>query len=170
MATRNLTDKDIKRAKPAASVTRLRDGNVKGLHLTITPAGSKSWAVAFTSPENRKRRYYQLGGLADTKEQATDGCLTLAGARAKACDVRSLIDNDGLDPIEQDARDEEAARQAEIDADTGTVEQLFKLYRQDMQLDGKRSADQIWGAYEYNVKDIIGHMKACDVTKDEDIA
>lgn len=166
MAIRNLTAKDVERAKPGATFTRLRDGNVRGLHLAITPAGTKTWALSYTSPETGRRRYYQLGGLADSKEEETENQLTLAGARAKARTVRDLIENEGIDPIEQDRRDDEAARQAEIDAGTGTVEQLFKLYRDDLNGQGKQG-DKYFAIYEGHVRDVIGHLKAREVTKDD---
>jgi integrase len=170
MATSNLTDKFIKAAKPGKHVIRLRDAKVPGFHLTITPNNKKSWALAYTSPETGKRRFYLLGSYTDDKEAETDHCLTLAKARQKAMLVRSLVDDEGVDPIEAEKR-----LKAETAADEaiGTTRQLLDLYIEDLELDGKRSAKQIKYAFfnggrdddDTNCKSII-HMKARDVTRE----
>jgi len=146
MAIKNLTVTQCKNAQPGQHLIRLKDGAVKGFHLQVTPAGTKSWALAYTSPETGKRRFYALAGYAEDKrqEKATKGAyLTLASARLKATTVRSQVDSD-IDPIEQDKRDAEEARQADIEATTGTTQELFELYIKNLELDGKqRSAAQI---------------------------
>jgi len=172
MAIPNLTSKAIEAAKPGKFVVRLRDGAVPGFHLLITPADSRSWSLAYTSPETGKRRFYPLGSYAKDKDAATDNCLTLKAARKRATEVRSLIDDEGIDPIEQDKRDAERARQATIEAETGTTKQLFELYIQNLEMDGKnRSALQIRNAIleKQGERDCgrLHPMKARDVTKDD---
>lgn len=168
MAISNLTGTQCKNARPGKHLIRLKDGVVKGFHLQVTPKGTKSWALAFTSPITKKRRFYPLGSYVEKKAQETDSCLTLASARIKAGQVRSLIDG-GVDPIEKDKEDAEQARQAAIEASTGTTRQLFELYIENLEKDGKqRSADQIRMALIDGKKkdcESILSMKAKDVKK-----
>jgi integrase len=156
MAASNLTDKTVLAAKPGKFVTRLYDKKETGLILTITPAGSKSWALGFTSPETRKRRFYKLGDYPG---------VGLAKARKLARDARDLLDR-SIDPIEEDLRVENAERQAEIEANTGTVKQMFKLYCAELDRQGKYG-DKYLAIYRNHIKDVIGHMKAREVTKDD---
>lgn len=156
MAASNLTDKAVQAAKPGKYVTRLYDRKETGLILTITPAGSKSWSLGFTSPELRKRRFYKLGDYPG---------VGLAMARKLARDARDLLDQ-GIDPIQENQRVEEAERQAEIDAKTGTVEQLFKIYCSDLERQEK-NGEKYLAIYRNHVRGVIGQMKAREITKDD---
>ena len=53
-----LTNKQIRDAKPKNTVYRLRDTNsvVRGFGVTVAPSGAKSFFLAFTSPEDGKRK------------------------------------------------------------------------------------------------------------------
>ena len=67
MATQNptLTEKSVKALKPKASVYRVRDGiadpALKGFGVVVAPSGTKSFFLAFTSPESAKRTQGTLG-------------------------------------------------------------------------------------------------------------
>lgn len=49
-----LTDTKVKAAKPGEGVIRIWDTKVPGFHLRITPAGTKSFCVAFQRPNGKK--------------------------------------------------------------------------------------------------------------------
>ena len=84
-----LTDKQIRDAKPKNTVYRLRDTNsvVRGFGVTVAPSGAKSFFLAFTSPEDGKRKQISLGRYPSVK---------LADARRLALEYRGRIDN-GVD-------------------------------------------------------------------------
>ena len=84
-----LTDKQIRDAKPKNTVYRLRDTHsvVRGFGVTIAPSGAKSFFLAFTSPEDGKRKQVSLGRYPSVK---------LADARRLALEYRGRIDN-GVD-------------------------------------------------------------------------
>ena len=170
MATRNLTDVDVKSAKPGTHVIRLRDGKVKGLHLVIHPHGAKAWGLSYTSPEVRatdkdgNTRRDPDGRPIMARRNITLGQypgVSLATARRRAGKKRNQID-DGIDPKEEERRQEEAKAAEE---GVGTVRQLFDTYTKDLELDGKRSAKQISGALDLNSGSIV-NMKAKDVTRE----
>jgi len=70
-----LTDRQIKGAKPRKSVYRLRDGNsnLKGFGITIAPAGSKTFFLAYTSPATGKRTQINLGRYPGTNLKQARG-------------------------------------------------------------------------------------------------
>ena len=53
-----LTDKHIRDTKPKKNVYRIRDNNsvCRGFGVVVAPSGSKSFYLAFTSPEDGKRK------------------------------------------------------------------------------------------------------------------
>ncbi len=83
-----------------------RHGDGKGLHLQVTPDGSKSWLLRFTL-RGRTREM----GLGRYDREGIEG-LTLSQARDAAKQARGLLAR-GLDPIEHRA---DAARQSEAAA------------------------------------------------------
>jgi len=54
VAKQQLTDTRVKDAKSGASVVRVWDSAVKGFHLRVTPAGAKSFCVAFQRTTGQK--------------------------------------------------------------------------------------------------------------------
>ena len=64
-----LTDKQIRDAKPRATVYRLRDTQsvCRGFGVVVAPSGSKSFFLSFTSPEDGKRKQVSLGKYPSTK-------------------------------------------------------------------------------------------------------
>jgi integrase len=83
---------------PKTDRITLRDHDVKGLSIRITPSGAKSWSYEFKSPVTCKNARITLG----------DG--SLADARARARELRVLVAS-GRDPS-LDAKHDLAARQA----------------------------------------------------------
>jgi integrase len=86
--TKQLSDTEIRLAKPRAKEYNLADG--KGLYLRIKPIGSKLWLFNYTRPITKKRANLGLGNYPD---------LTLAGARTKAQEFRNVLAQ-GIDPQE----------------------------------------------------------------------
>lgn len=99
----------------ALAVSRLREpglhavGGVSGLCLQVAPGGARSWILRATV--GGKRRDMGLGGFPD---------VTLAGAREKAREARTLIDQ-GLDPILQRQQAASALRAAQAKSMTFEV-------------------------------------------------
>jgi len=127
-----LTDKQIRDAKPKNSVYRLRDTHsvVRGFGVTIAPSGAKSFFLAFTSPEDGKRKQVSLGRYPSVR---------LADARRLALEYRGRIDN-GVDL----AREKQQAIAHNIEQRSlGTLDDLLDLYIADLQEDGKRTAKEV---------------------------
>ena len=84
-----LTDKQIRDAKPKNTVYRLRDTQsvVRGFGVVIAPSGAKSFFLAYTSPEDGRRKQVTLGKYPVVK---------LANARRLALEYRGRIDS-GID-------------------------------------------------------------------------
>ncbi len=166
MATKQLTIKAIEAAKPSSHVYRLRDSQVPGFHITISPAGAKSFAFQYSSPEKKgERRFYSLGVYKSAGAAREDKPITsLEEARGDALKLREKVTK-GIDPLEEDKRKAAAERKRKEEAQTGTVGQLFDLYVSDLSMDGKRSAEQIRGAFAYDCER-LRPLKAADITKD----
>ncbi len=127
-----LTDKRIRDAKPKNTVYRLRDTHsvVRGFGVTIAPSGAKSFFLAFTSPEDGKRKQVSLGRYPSIK---------LADARRLALEYRGRIDN-GVDL----AREKQQAIAHNIEQRSlGTLGDLLDLYIADLVEDGKRTAKEV---------------------------
>jgi integrase len=83
----NLTDRFCATVT-ARSITDFFDIKTKGLNLRVSPSGSKSWAVMFTSPDTEKRARMMLGTYPAT---------SLATARTLAIEAHSKVEA-GDDP------------------------------------------------------------------------
>jgi len=151
-----LTDLSIRNAKPKATVYRLRDGNAvtKGLGVTIAPAGSKTFFLAYTSPVNGERTQINLGRYPSVK---------LKKAREKAIAYRDLIAQ-RIDPKDEARREKE--QQAAI-AGRPTVEDLFDAYIADLEMDQKRSAPEVRRVFYKHIKPVIGASIAAEVSTDQ---
>lgn len=86
--TKQLSDTEIRRAKPKEKEYSLADG--KGLYLRIKPSGSKLWVFNYTRPITKKRANLGLGNYPD---------FSLAHARTEAQTLRSTLAQ-GVDPQE----------------------------------------------------------------------
>lgn len=79
-----LTDTKIRQAKPAGKPYKLPDGG--GLHLYVTPAGSKLWRYRYEFAEREKT--LSIGTYPD---------VSLAEARGRRDEARGLVTK-GMDP------------------------------------------------------------------------
>lgn len=85
MPTNTLTDARCRAAKPGAKLAKLFDGG--GLHLAVTPAGAKTWRVA-----------YRLAGKPQTISLGPYPAVGLAEARQKRDELKATL-RDGGDPM-----------------------------------------------------------------------
>ena len=151
-----LTDRTIRDAKPKKSVYRLRDANVvcRGFGVAISPAGTKTFFLSYTSPEDGKRKQVAIGGFPK---------ISLREARMKAGQLREEVTN-GEDPAVR----KKTAISERIDArNLGTLGDLIDLYVMDLEADGKRSAGEV---IRFKGKDIPATLLARPahlVTKDD---
>jgi integrase len=118
------------------------DVNTPGLCLRVSPGGTKTWQLHYTSP-NGKRARMTLGRLSDD--------LSLAKARARAREARGAI-RDGGDPA--------AERKAKATA--LTVTDLVDIYVQ-RHASTKRSGREIARRLRRNVSNVIGPIKLPDL-------
>ena len=109
--TTQLSDSQIKNAKPKEKEYNLNDGD--GLALRVKPAGSKLWLFNYTRPVTKKRTNMSFGKYPN---------LSLAKARAKAIVARELL-ADGIDPKEY--------RDAELKAKQKVLDQTFEVVAND---------------------------------------
>ena len=151
-----LTDKAIRGSKPRDSVYRLREvgGGVKGLGVTVAPAGSKTFFLGYTAPGSGKRVQVNLGRYPAT---------TLKEARQKAHEAREGLSR-GIDPREEIAK---LARQKTALENRGNVSDLFDIYTRDLELDGKRSAQEVRRIYVKHIDPVIGDKLVAAVTTDD---
>ncbi len=84
--TKQLTDTEVKAAKPKAKEYNLADG--RGLALRVKPTGTKTWIFNYQHPITKKRNNLGFGSYPD---------VTLARAREKRSDARRLLDQH-IDP------------------------------------------------------------------------
>ncbi|NIK64376.1 integrase [Xanthomonas arboricola] len=84
-----MTDTAIRKAKPAATVQKLRDGG--GLYLLLRPDGARWWRWDYRRPVTSKRNTLSLGTYPD---------VSLATARERHAAARKLL-AEGVDPGEQ---------------------------------------------------------------------
>lgn len=156
------TDKYIQSLSPRNVPYRIFEkGSDKGFGIQVSK-NAKTFFMQYKSPITRKRCFIRLGSYPQAK-------LTIARNRSRV--ARDLVDI-GQDPQQQ--RDkvalqarierEEAIKQAEIDNNTGTVAELFDAYIANMILQGKRSHKDVQQLYDKDIKNYIGHLKACSVT------
>ncbi len=84
--TKQLTDTEVKTAKPKAKEYNLADG--RGLALRIKPTGTKTWIFNYQHPITKKRNNLGFGSYPE---------ITLARAREKRSAARRLLDQQ-IDP------------------------------------------------------------------------
>lgn len=101
-----LTDLKVRKLKAGAQSVRHSDGH--GLYLEVTPQGSKHWRMA-----------YRFGGKQKTLSFGQYPFVTLARARDKCAEAKSLLD-DGVDPREK-VKVERAAKLARTNDTFGTI-------------------------------------------------
>lgn len=147
MPRERLTSQRVETAK-ASNGDRLeiRDANVQGLELRVTPRGKKTWNFHYTRLADGKRRRLLLGSYPS---------MGLKEARRKAIETRTLVDNRG-DP----AADKQALRTAM------TFEQLALLRLERDNGIAASTKEQYRQAFNADVFKSIGHVPAFEVTAD----
>ncbi|WP_164271851.1 integrase arm-type DNA-binding domain-containing protein [Stenotrophomonas sp. B1-1] len=103
-----LTDTAIRKAKPTATVQKLRDGG--GLYLLLRPDGARWWRWDYRRPVTGKRNTLSFGTYPE---------VSLAAARERHAAGRRLL-ADGIDPGEQ----RKAHKVATLDSTTNTFEAI----------------------------------------------
>ncbi|MFN2241369.1 MAG: tyrosine-type recombinase/integrase [Anaerolineae bacterium] len=158
-----LTDRAVKALKPKATVYRVRDASPKGFGVVVAPSGTRSFFLAYTSPETGKRTQGTIGAYPT---------VSLRDANETARKWRQHI-REGVDPVLEAKRQKEAtraAREAEEAARKkeqalGTIKDLFDCYIADLEADGKRAAAQVRQIYRKDVAP-YGDLKARDLDAD----
>jgi integrase len=151
-----LTDRAIRDAKSKPFVYRLRDTNVvcRGFGVTVSPSGTKTFFLSYTSPEDGKRKQVAIGRFPR---------LSLRDARLKAGELREAV-NFGKDP----AVEKKAAISARIDKRSlGTLRDLVDLYVADLETDGKRSAGEVRRIQGKDIPAVLLSRPAHLITKDD---
>ena len=151
-----LNDRTIRDAKPKSSVYRLRDGKggCRGFGVTVSPNGSKTFFLSYTSPEDGKRKQISLGRFP---------AMSLSAARRKALETRSLVD-DGRDP----AIEKKSATNQRIEKRAlGTLGDLLELYIADLEADEKRSAKEVRRISKVDIPSHLQQRPAQLITKDD---
>ena len=108
MGVKELTDLEIKNAKPRDKSYTLYDGG--NLHLLVKPNGSKLWEIYYKSPTKKKRRKTSIG---------TYPKKTLVSAR-KTRDKYMTLVTEGIDPIDY------FKKQKETKEDSYITQNVFK--------------------------------------------
>lgn len=163
MARQSLTAAAIKNAPTTGKVYRLRDyqpgdPDLKGFHVTISANGAKSFAVAYTSPLDGRRKFVTLGHHPS---------MSLTDARREARGVREQI-RKGIDPADELKKAREALKAAHrAKQEAGTVKDVCELYVRDLRMDGKRSADEVERTFNKNVTPQIGDIPVAELTEDQ---
>lgn len=123
MASTKLTDRGVAAAKaPAGGRAELWDSAVPGLFLRIS-GSSKVWGWRYRRPDGSQPRV-RLGHYVDPADaRGDDAALTVAGARARARKLRTVVDAGG-DPASAKAE----AREAEKAQPIRTVDDLADAY------------------------------------------
>ncbi len=111
-----LTDADIKAAKPRETPYKLSDG--AGLHLLVTEAGSRLWRL----------RYRRLSGAENMVGLGEYPTITLKMARKRRDDARRLI-ADGSDPVAERRAERHAARAAGENTFAAVAERWFEAFQ-----------------------------------------
>ena len=151
-----LTDRSVRDAKPKLSVYRMRDSNVvcRGFGLTVAPSGSKTFFLSYTSPEDGKRKQVAVGRFP---------ALSLRDARMKAGNLREAVDA-GRDPAVE--KRHEITKRIET-RQLGTLGDLLALYVLDLEIDGKRTANEVKRIKSKDVPPTLRDRPAHLISKDD---
>lgn len=157
MATNQLTDKEIKNAKPTAKERLIADGQC--LYLRIRPDGSKDWMFIYRFGAEGKKRKIGFGSLKD---------VSLAVARIERDKARESI-KQGIDPQllrGQREAQQEAQRQAlAAQSVRMTVRDLFDRWERIELSARKDGGKEVRRCFEKDVLSVIGDLAALDVRR-----
>ncbi|MCZ8076022.1 MAG: tyrosine-type recombinase/integrase [Paucibacter sp.] len=146
MPTNTLSDLDCRKAQPTDKAQKLFDGG--GLHLFISPAGAKTWRVA-----------YRVDGKPQTKSLGPYPTVTLAAARVARDALKTEL-RQGVDPM--------AAKRAARAARKGiTLKEACDAYwagRKDISTSYRDAATR---ALELHLYPALGERAIGSITRDD---
>jgi len=153
MAIHKLSAKAVEAAKPKEKEYNLSDGS--GLYLRVKVNGSKLWIFNYTTIIEKKRKNMSLGAFP---------FVTLAGARAKHKELKSLLSND-IDPAEY--KKEQARLESQIHQQTFEATAAAWLEKKKTEIKLK-TAESAWSllanhAFPAFGKLPVSHLKATHV-------
>lgn len=152
MATNQLSDTGIRKAKPEPKEYLMADGD--GLFLRVRPTGAKDWLFVYTFAGNRRK--LGLGSL---------DAVPLANAREEAAKARISI-KQKIDPqLERKQREAEQEAQRAILNNRTTVRDLFEQWSTNELCKRKDGGKEIWRMFEKDVLPAIGTLPVEDVKK-----
>jgi len=137
------------------------DPSLKGLSLEVSSSGNKLYVLAYTSPVSKKRRFLKLGLCSSTSPQ--EAMKLARSAREKIFDGICPASEKQL--LKQKKTQEEEEEQQKNRQ--GTVAQLFEYYLKDLDMDSKKSFDQVKNIYQRDIELPIGSLIANTVTDDQ---
>jgi integrase len=147
------------------------DDGTKGmgrLCVKIYPSGSKRFVFRYFV--GTKANFILIGNVPNDGGKTSDKALgmSLADAREKAKEYGAMLQR-GVDPrLEQGIINQEKENQVKLEAQKGSIEQLFTSYTAQMEKDGKRTFKTVLSALEKETYPFIPPAtKAKDVTKDD---
>jgi integrase len=129
----SLTNVEIKAAKPSDKPRIISDGG--GLHLKISPTGTKHWRLA-----------YRFGGQQKLLSLGPYPDVSLFDARAKRQEVKGLL-RDGKDPVEVSRAKTAEALIAKSNTFQTAAEEYI-AYREDVTVSTR-------GKYEWYMRDVL---------------
>jgi integrase len=145
-----LTDKQVAAAKPSEQPYKLADGN--GLHLLITPAGSKLW-----------RWKYRFAGKEKLMSFGAYPVVSVAQARADRDDARALLLR-GTDPMHERKRAEQARRTAAVNSFESVAREWWAGWKVGK---SERHAVQVMARLEADVFPVVGYRPVSEVEAPE---
>ncbi len=140
-----LTDTVIKSLKPEKKLYKITDG--KGLNITVHPNGGKYWRLS-----------YRFGGKQKTLALGVYPYITLAQARLKAFEAKSLIAND-IDPGEVRKKEKQTLK------GTNSFKNVAQSWFDTKKLKWKeKHAASVWKSLEDNIFNEIGDKSIDKIT------
>ena len=151
MQKRITSARQVETLRPSDKRQELRDGEVKGLILRITPAGDKSWSVLYSRQPDGKKRRVTIGPFP---------AVTLEKARREALAILASIAR-GDDP----AGEKQAKRADQIDALTFNVLADKWLEKHARPKLNPRAVGEYERMIKIDLRPAIGAMAADAITK-----
>lgn len=138
------------------------------LCVKVYPSGSKRFVFRYFA--GSKANFILIGNVPNDGGKTTDKVLgiSLADAREKAKEYGAILQR-GDDPrLELGIINQEKENKVKLEAQKGSIEQLFTSYTAQMEKDGKRTFKTVLSALEKETYPFVSPAtKAKDVTKDD---
>jgi len=161
---RFISDEFCQKIQPQAKSIYLRDSQVKGLVLRVTPTGSKSWIFCYNAPCPKRKWRERKKGLGPFRDGRNDVAgLTVAAARREAERLKNEVRHKGADPI--DDRRRQAAERAKEQAGRVLVKELFERWAATDLINRKDQGKEARRMVLKDVLPFIGQLCIQDVRK-----